>query len=61
MEFPWGNELLSGEFPMKNVNPWGISGGIKNRDFKCISYQIFSMGKIHREMNFPWGISNEKC
>ena len=41
---------------MKNVNPWGISGGIKNRDFKCISYQIFSMGKIHREMNFPWGI-----
>lgn len=46
---------------MKNVNPWGISGEIKNRDFKCISYQIFSMGKIHREMNFPWGISNEKC
>lgn len=24
-------------------------------------YLYFSMGKFHREMNYLWGISNEKC
>lgn len=56
-----GKRTFDGKFPMKNLNLWGISGGIKNRDFKCIFYRIFSMRKIHRVMNFPWGISNEKC
>lgn len=48
---------FDGKFPMKNLNLWGISGGIKFGGFSVQFLHILFMWKYEGEMNFSWGNS----